>query len=65
MARIFTNRCFPGIAAVARQFRKTLSFHRLTHNGRVLEYALILADRFDQTISYPVLLALPPGNQSK
>src|SRR5260370_31778727 len=36
-------------------------FHRLTHHGQVLEYALILPDRFDKTISYPVLLALPPG----
>lgn len=40
-------------------------FHRLTHHGQVLEYALILPDRFDKTISYPVLLALPPGDQSK
>src|SRR5260370_30278556 len=40
-------------------------FHRLSHHGQVLEYALILPDRFDKTISYPVLLALPPGDQSK
>jgi poly(3-hydroxybutyrate) depolymerase len=40
-------------------------FHRLSHNGRVLEYALILPEHFDKTAAYPVLLALPPGDQSK
>lgn len=40
-------------------------FHRLSHDGQVLEYALILPDHFDKTTSYPVLLALPPGDQSK
>jgi len=46
-------------------FPQATEFHRLTHDGKVLEYALILPDRFDQTASYPVLLALPPGDQSK
>jgi pimeloyl-ACP methyl ester carboxylesterase len=44
---------------------QTTEFRRLSHNGRVLEYALILPDRFDKEKSYPVLLALPPGDQSK
>ena len=40
-------------------------FHRLVHDGRVIEYALVLPDHFDKTAPYPVLLALPPGDQSK
>lgn len=44
---------------------QTTEFHRLSHKGRVIEYALILPDRFDKTAAYPVLLALPPGDQSK
>jgi poly(3-hydroxybutyrate) depolymerase len=40
-------------------------FHRFVHDGRVIEYALILPANFDKTVSYPVLLALPPGEQSK
>jgi hypothetical protein len=39
---------------------QAVEFHRLTHNGRVLDYALILADRFDKTTCYPVLLAWAP-----
>ncbi len=40
-------------------------FHRFTHEGRTLEYALELPDRYDGSKAYPVLLALPPGDQSK
>lgn len=40
-------------------------FYRLAHNGRVIEYALVLPDHFIRTAPYPVLLALPPGDQSK
>ena len=40
-------------------------FHRLVHNGQVIEYALVLPDHFDKATPYPVLLALPPGDQSK
>ena len=39
-------------------------FHRLELKGRSLEYALILPAHFDKTKPYPVLLALPPGDQS-
>ena len=57
------------VAFLAWLFSATVSqaseFHRLEHNGRVLEYALILPDHFDKTAPYPVLLALPPGDQSK
>ncbi len=42
-----------------------VQFHRLVHEGKVLEYALILPEAFDKSASYPVLLALPPGEQSK
>jgi hypothetical protein len=42
-----------------------VQFHRLMHDGKVLEYALILPEPFDKTASYPVVLALPPGDQSK
>src|SRR5271156_3296359 len=48
-------------AAVAQ----ATDFRRLAHNGHVLEYALVLPDHFDKTAAYPVLLALPPGDQSK
>jgi len=40
-------------------------FHRFEHNGQVIEYALVLPDGFDSAKPYPVLLALPPGDQSK
>ena len=42
-----------------------IEFHRFEHNGRVIEYALILPAHFDKNVPYPVLLALPPGDQSK
>jgi dipeptidyl aminopeptidase/acylaminoacyl peptidase len=38
---------------------QTNEFRRLSHNGRVLEYALILPDRSDARTRHPVLLALP------
>jgi poly(3-hydroxybutyrate) depolymerase len=44
---------------------QSADFQRFTHNGRVLEYALVLPAHFDKTAAYPVLLALPPGDQSK
>src|SRR6516164_11610929 len=40
-------------------------FHRLELKGSSLEYALILPGHFDKTKPYPVLLALPPGDQSE
>jgi poly(3-hydroxybutyrate) depolymerase len=64
MARIlFTAALLAWLSSTA--VTQTTVFHRLSHHGRVLEYALILPDRFDKTIAYPVLLALPPGDQSK
>ncbi|HXM99022.1 MAG TPA: hypothetical protein VN982_11155 [Candidatus Dormibacteraeota bacterium] len=44
---------------------KGSEFHRFEHNGRVIEYVLVLPDHFDKSVLYPVLLALPPGDQSK
>lgn len=44
---------------------QTTEFHRLELKGSSLEYALILPDHFDKTKPYPVLLALPPGDQSE
>jgi poly(3-hydroxybutyrate) depolymerase len=64
MARIlFTAVLLAWLSSTA--VTQTTVFHRLSHHGRVLEYALILPDRFDKTTCYPVLLALPPGDQSK
>jgi dienelactone hydrolase len=40
-------------------------FHRFERNGKVIEYVLVLPDLFDKNATYPVLLALPPGDQSK
>ena len=64
MVRIFITSAFL-LWLPAATFAQAVQFHRLTHNGRVLEYALILLDHFDNTAAYPVLLALPPGDQSR
>jgi poly(3-hydroxybutyrate) depolymerase len=40
-------------------------FHEFVHNGHTIDYALVLPDRFDKTKPYSVLLALPPGDQSR
>src|SRR5271156_3735418 len=40
-------------------------FHQFAHNGHTIDYALVLPDRFDKTKPYSVLLALPPGDQSR
>ncbi len=40
-------------------------FHQFVHNGHTIDYALVLPDHFDKTKPYPVLLALPPGDQSR
>jgi poly(3-hydroxybutyrate) depolymerase len=64
MARIFTIAVLL-VMLLSAAVPQDVEFHRLTHTGRVLEYALILPDRFDKTTFYPVLLALPPGDQSK
>jgi predicted peptidase len=44
---------------------QSAEFHRFERNDVVIEYALVLPDNFDETKTYPVLLALPPGDQSK
>lgn len=44
---------------------RAADFHQFAHNGRTLEYALVLPEHFDKNKPYPVLLALPPGDQSK
>jgi hypothetical protein len=44
---------------------QTILFSRMSHNGWVLEYPLILPDRFDARTRYPVLPGLPPGDQFK
>jgi poly(3-hydroxybutyrate) depolymerase len=43
---------------------RATEFHRFERDGQVIEYALVLPDDFDKTKPYPVLLALPPGNQT-
>src|ERR1700732_1300362 len=55
---------FATLMFFTRSVRAT-EFHRFEHNGQVIEYALVLPDNFDGTKAYPVLLALPPGDQSK
>jgi poly(3-hydroxybutyrate) depolymerase len=40
-------------------------YHQFIHNGHTIDYALILPDHFDKSKAYPVLLALPPGDQSR
>ncbi|MFM9957232.1 MAG: nuclear transport factor 2 family protein [Phycisphaerales bacterium] len=37
----------------------------LTNDGRQLDYLLVLPAGFDSARAYPVLLALPPGNQTR
>ncbi len=44
---------------------QNVEFYRLMHDGKALEYALVLPEKFDKTARYPVLLALPPGDQSR
>ena len=40
-------------------------YHQFIHNGHTIDYALVLPDHFDKSKAYPVLLALPPGDQSR
>jgi hypothetical protein len=53
------------ILIISTQTIRAEGFRRVEIKGHLLEYALILPDHFDKTAPYPVLLALPPGNQSK
>jgi len=53
------------IGALSTSIFQATEFHRIFHNGRSIEYALILPDRFDRARAYPILLALPPGDQSR
>lgn len=39
--------------------------HQFIHDGHTIDYALVLPDHFDKSKAYPVLLALPPGDQSR
>lgn len=34
-------------------------------NGTEIEYAIVLPDKFDASQTYPILLALPPGGQTR
>jgi poly(3-hydroxybutyrate) depolymerase len=51
--------------AISTPISLATEFHRFEHNGRVIEYVLILPAHFNKTTPYPVLLALPPGDQSR
>ncbi len=44
---------------------QTHEYKTATIKGRTLSYALVLPRDFDQAKTYPVLLALPPGDQSQ
>jgi poly(3-hydroxybutyrate) depolymerase len=46
-------------------FAHAADFHQFVHDGHSIDYALVLPDHFDKTKPYPVLLALPPGDQSR
>jgi len=46
-------------------FAQAADFRQFVHDGHSIDYALVLPDHFDKTKSYPVLLALPPGDQSR
>ncbi|MBX3382055.1 MAG: nuclear transport factor 2 family protein [Phycisphaeraceae bacterium] len=52
------------LAAVSRA--QSREFHELTlRDGRTLRYALVLPDGFDAARPYPLLIALPPGNEDE
>jgi poly(3-hydroxybutyrate) depolymerase len=40
-------------------------YRQFIHHGHAIDYALVLPDHFDKSRAYPVLLALPPGDQSR
>src|SRR5271155_4803123 len=44
---------------------RAADFHQFVHDGHTIDYALVLPDHFDKTKPYSVLLALPPGDQSR
>lgn len=52
------------LAAVS--LAQSREFHELTlRDGRMLRYALVLPDGFDAARPYPLLIALPPGNEDE
>ncbi|MFN8456115.1 MAG: alpha/beta hydrolase-fold protein [Anaerolineae bacterium] len=58
----------PTIAVTPTPFAKagTISYHTLELAGQTkLEYALVLPEKFNPVHEYPILLALPPGGQTK
>jgi poly(3-hydroxybutyrate) depolymerase len=59
---LLSSLMFAGGGQVAAQ---AADYHQFTHNGHTIDYALILPDHFDKSKAYPVLLALPPGDQSR
>ena len=68
--RPFSNgRLLLGLALLGSQIfaaaAHAADYHQFIHNGHTIDYALILPDHFDKSKAYPVLLALPPGDQSR
>ena len=56
----------PVLASLAGPARAQREFAALEIDGRPpLEYALVLPDGYEPTQSYPALLALPPGDQTR
>ena len=66
---VYHARLLLGFALLGSQIfaaaARAADYHRFMHNGHTIEYALILPDHFDRSKAYPVLLALPPGDQSR
>ncbi len=63
-ARLLFGLAFVGLQMFAAAAHAA-DYHRFTYNGHTIDYALILPDHFDKSKAYPVLLALPPGDQSR
>jgi poly(3-hydroxybutyrate) depolymerase len=66
----FSNaRLLPGLVLLASQMFAAAAHaedhNQFIHNGHTIDYALVLPDHFDKSKAYPVLLALPPGDQSR
>jgi poly(3-hydroxybutyrate) depolymerase len=68
--RLFFNaRLLLGLALLGSQIfaaaAHAADYRQFIDNGHTIECALVLPDHFDKGKAYPVLLALPPGDQSR
>src|SRR5271155_542992 len=67
--RSYGNVHLLGLALLCSQMLATAAhagdYRQFIHHGHTIDYALVLPDHFDKSRAYPVLLALPPGDQSR